>query len=609
MAWSPDVNVTNQGSGKRAVFPEVVHDSNNHLHLVWTGGNDPTENWQVWYQSFNGSTWSTPLALSVAGGTRADIAIDNSDNLHVVYEHPGEDNIWYRKRTAGVWGSPVNLRSGGRSISPSISVKPDGSSIIVAWHEDGQVGGEWDIFVNLFNNNAWSGVDNISEDSALSAPCKTASDTDGNFHVLWQSGGDEMWYRRRASNGVWSGKIRIDHTAERSAIGDIAVSPDGLVHALYSEDDGAGGWEVWHRFFNGSVWSQQVNVSLHGGETDDVNAALYADPFNRIHAVWHDFNNIWYSTSTSAGSSWSPRQPVVSNKHLASEPAITVDNAGVNQVFWQSRPTLASNWNIYRSTQANPPVGPRGTLAGVVRDTFGDPVPFAVVTAAQQAGVTSVNGAYSFLVEQGTHTAAASKQFFITQEIPNVHITENATTQQDFAITPEAPATVSTFTADPGNTSVKLEWTNPTSGQFGGTMIRVATDTHPLQPDAGQLVADVPGDPGSSGQFTHPNLTNGVTYFYAVFAHDGRPNRTYALPRLASATPALQTDTDRDGDVDQVDYGKFQACLTGSTIPQNDPACVWARLDEDDDVDQNDFGLFLNCYSGPHVPAAPNCLD
>lgn len=67
-------------------------------------------------------------------------------------------------------------------------------------------------------------------------------------------------------------------------------------------------------------------------------------------------------------------------------------------------------------------------------------------------------------------------------------------------------------------------------------------------------------------------------------------------------------DFDGDGDVDQQDFGRFQACFTGSNVPQHDPDCEPARLDGDADVDADDLALFLNCFSGSGIPFDPDCL-
>jgi hypothetical protein len=85
-------------------------------------------------------------------------------------------------------------------------------------------------------------------------------------------------------------------------------------------------------------------------------------------------------------------------------------------------------------------------------------------------------------------------------------------------------------------------------------------------------------------------------------------------------------DFDGDGDVDggtgsPGDLEAFQACVTGPGIaydPSNLPAgCelspvngfLPADFDRDGDVDQDDFGIFQRCYSGANKPAGLSCAD
>ncbi len=60
----------------------------------------------------------------------------------------------------------------------------------------------------------------------------------------------------------------------------------------------------------------------------------------------------------------------------------------------------------------------------------------------------------------------------------------------------------------------------------------------------------------------------------------------------------------RDGDVDQEDFGAFQACISGTGL-QRPPGCEDADANTDGDVDQDDFAAFQSCMSGPNVP--PEC--
>ena len=78
----------------------------------------------------------------------------------------------------------------------------------------------------------------------------------------------------------------------------------------------------------------------------------------------------------------------------------------------------------------------------------------------------------------------------------------------------------------------------------------------------------------------------------------------YASPVYVSSMPLAPGDIDRDGDVDQEDFGLFQACLSGDTRPY-EAGCEDADLDKDGDVDQGDFTEFYTCMGGANQP--PGC--
>ena len=87
---------------------------------------------------------------------------------------------------------------------------------------------------------------------------------------------------------------------------------------------------------------------------------------------------------------------------------------------------------------------------------------------------------------------------------------------------------------------------------------------------------------------------------------------SYNSPQTVSVKITVETiivDSDGDGDVDQRDFGHFQACLSGTAVTQNDPDCQNARLDGDTDVDSNDLAVFLGCLSGPNSPPIQDCMD
>lgn len=103
-------------------------------------------------------------------------------------------------------------------------------------------------------------------------------------------------------------------------------------------------------------------------------------------------------------------------------------------------------------------------------------------------------------------------------------------------------------------------------------------------------------------------------YYYRILSSEVNPDpngaRLYMRSpiRTFSVSPLIPGDTDGDCDVDQDDFGYFQACLTGQGVTQTDQQCTLARLDTDEDVDTGDIALFLKCVSGSGVCGDPNCL-
>lgn len=67
-------------------------------------------------------------------------------------------------------------------------------------------------------------------------------------------------------------------------------------------------------------------------------------------------------------------------------------------------------------------------------------------------------------------------------------------------------------------------------------------------------------------------------------------------------------DADRDGDVDQMDFGLFQACFTGEStvLPPGQGCSCFDRGGIAGAVDRSDFDEFMNCFSGPAIKTACN---
>jgi hypothetical protein len=92
------------------------------------------------------------------------------------------------------------------------------------------------------------------------------------------------------------------------------------------------------------------------------------------------------------------------------------------------------------------------------------------------------------------------------------------------------PSPVSSLVVAAGDTQNVLTWINPSDADFTGTMIRFKTTGYPTGITDGTQVYN-----SSATSYTHTGLTNGTTYYYSAYAHDGGPN--YAAATQASGVP------------------------------------------------------------------------
>lgn len=80
------------------------------------------------------------------------------------------------------------------------------------------------------------------------------------------------------------------------------------------------------------------------------------------------------------------------------------------------------------------------------------------------------------------------------------------------------------------------------------------------------------------------------------------------IAEVLGGCPRPFADADGDKDVDQVDFGIFQACFTGAAGGVTDE-CKCLDSNKDNAIDRTDLNKFSACFSGPTIPANPACAN
>jgi hypothetical protein len=97
------------------------------------------------------------------------------------------------------------------------------------------------------------------------------------------------------------------------------------------------------------------------------------------------------------------------------------------------------------------------------------------------------------------------------------------------------------------------------------------------------------------------------TYTATITVSDPQAFNDPAMVVVTLVVKTVLPDFDADGDVDQEDFGRQQACLSGTATLE--PGCGVADFNGDGFVNSTDMKVFLGCMSGADVVADPTCDD
>ncbi|MBW2647968.1 MAG: exo-alpha-sialidase [Deltaproteobacteria bacterium] len=185
-------------------YPCIAVDGQDRLHVVWQGRATGYETrYQVWYNYYDGS-WHTPVRISTYSGMEVYdqgfdvcIAVDSQDRIHVVWSGKAAgyayNQVWYNYFD-GSWHTPVRIStySGMESRSqfyPCIAVDSF-DRLHVVWH--GKATGYTDYYQIWYNyyDGVWHTPIRISTAPGMESYDQfypsIAVDILDRMHVVWE---------------------------------------------------------------------------------------------------------------------------------------------------------------------------------------------------------------------------------------------------------------------------------------------------------------------------------------------------------------------------------------------------------------------------------------
>jgi hypothetical protein len=527
-----NAQLLNLSSEPACKMARIYASKNGGFHAVYLNASP----WRVQYRRYVNGYLGQVKILDENFVANPDICEAGNGDVHVVWEDwEGANYPGYAVSTDGGNNFTVGKVTtwGGCKIPVVAPLGPsNGPNALMSFTRmvEGQ---DKRVFYSIFNGSTWSTAVEIPgawTESVYQIDGICRSLYDGTVYRLYGGTNATTLYLQRFNGVYWEPPMLV-YSGEFFARPCVAANAAGQVMVV---------WEVNQRlrcrlYTPGSGWSAEML------QEDLSNfAAITAIPgTNDFYLVYtHDMKRIYGRRFSGGG--WLPKE-LVSNglpDAFTVGADVTADPNGSG--------TLYACWEYWGSGNCQQyfSVRPGGTppdsrIAGTVRDQFGQGISGVTVGTGPYATVSGSGGAYSLAVPAGTYSVSANKAYYTGQTIPNVVARSGQTTYLDFTITANPPGPVTMFKVQPSNGLNRLSWTNPTSGNFQGTLIRFKTTGYPTGPDDGTLLCDRAALPGSSDSFEHTGLTNGVTYYYAAFAHDDASH--YSIGVNGQGTPHFLT--------------------------------------------------------------------
>lgn len=340
--WASPLRLVDGNVGSQA---KIASGPNEEVHAVWVRQFGPAK---IYYRKFANGAWqgsSVNISDAIGAGTptHPDIAVDNEQVIHVVFEDTSAsphklryaycDNFIDDCSQAIHWHQTVFPANTQEERAPSIAVTPNSTNItvMVAFLQGNGV--DTTVASYVKSGVSWNGPDPATTSITAGEP-RAEADFENNFHVVWEDSGAVQY--RKYDSGIWLGSSETELTpieaAEDYANPDVSSDPSGGVHVVYDTNKWSARDIGYLRYSATGGWTELQRLTSLG---DRNNPTIAVSDDYRRHVLFQRTTGQFVNHIEAAmGENWSQVSTAAASNY--SRPELAVSPLGVVHSIFQS---------------------------------------------------------------------------------------------------------------------------------------------------------------------------------------------------------------------------------------------------------------------------------
>ncbi len=260
--------------------------------------------------------------------------------------------------------SPTTISSSGNDATRPVIAVDNSNNLYVAWEQNGETGGNRDIFQSSNSGSGWSTPASVYASSDNSWRPGMAAGPNGDIHIIWKEETVSTVYTTVYQKGLApTTPISITPVITLATAHDIAVDSANTPHLVQQGNKSTTSTTPYDILYSqGAVADTPVYTG--GSGTGSQYPSITADSQDNLHLVWQETEGgadgvIYYSQGvTGSGSiSWMTATPIPTYSVVitdAARPSITIDDNNTLHLVWIDHLSKAEQYIYYARSPATP---------------------------------------------------------------------------------------------------------------------------------------------------------------------------------------------------------------------------------------------------------------